>query len=221
MIAGKKYSPRTRTSRRPTPERFVHLRRWIEPIERNIELTTVSEITNIDQQLEQSSKLFISNVIQRAIAQLVAAYDDGFVTLQATEAGHLITRIAEIAGTPGALQLTADGILQTQNERERKTVTSAKIDSETWVDGVIVAGVTGTVINITTLMFTVGNETNITLYNGDEPITGPMDFGGADEPRGMVVSMGFLPYKLTAGSSFIIDSSEDVQISGFLTGYIE
>ncbi|GAI12044.1 unnamed protein product, partial [marine sediment metagenome] len=88
-------------------------------------------------------------------------------------------------------------------------------------EGTIVAGVAGTVINITTLMFTVGGKTNITLYNGLVAITGPMDFGGTDEPRGVVIPQGFLPYTLSDGASFIIDSSEDVQISGYVTGYVD
>lgn len=221
MIPGKKYDPATQTSKRPTPERFEHLKRWVTPVDQNIEMTSVTEITNIDQQIEQVSKFFVSSIISRVIAQLVAAYDDGFVTLQATEDGHLISRIAEITGTPGALQLTADGILKTQNERERQDVTSAKIDFADGIDEVLITGVGGYIINITTLMFTVGGETNIELFAGATAITGAMDFGGTDEPRGMVLSMGFLPYKLPAGASFIMKSSAAEQISGFVTGYIE
>jgi len=199
MIPGKKYSPRTRTSRRPTPERFEHLKKWVEPIEHNIELTTITEITNIDQQLEQVSKFFISTIIQRVIAQLVASTDDGFVTLRASK----------------------NGVLWTQNERERKTVTSAKIDFAGLGDNTIVAGVAGQKIKITGLVFTVGGETNITLKDGATEITGPMDFGGTNEPRGIVDTQGFLSYELTEGAAFVINSSLAVQVSGYVTGYIE
>ncbi len=199
MIPGKRYSPRTRTSRRPTPERFEHLRRGVEPIERNIELTTITEITNIDQQLEQISKFFVSSIIQRVIAQLVASTDGGFVTLRASE----------------------NGVLWTQNERERKIVTSAKIDFADAGDHTIVPGVEGQKIKITSLAFTVGGETNLTLLDGATEITGPMDFGGTDEPRGIVITQGFLPYELTEGAAFVINSSLAVQISGYVSGYIE
>ena len=199
MIPGKPYDPRTRTSKRPTPEEFVHLRKWVTPVVQNIDLTTITEITNIDQQLEQISRFYISSIIQRVIAQLVAAYNGGFVTLQATE----------------------DGVLKTQNDRERKAVTSAKIDFATSGDHVIVAGVAGQQIKITSLVFTVGGETNITLMDGAAEITGPMDFGGTDEPRGIVHTQGFLPYELTEGAAFGINSSNAVQVSGCVTGYIE
>ena len=199
MIPGKPYDPRTRTSKRPTPEKFAHLRKWVTPVERNIELTTITQITNVDQQLEQVSKFFISSIIQRVIAQLVGAYNGGFITLQAT----------------------ADGALKTQNERERKVVTSAAIDFATSGDHVIVAGVAGQQIKITSMIFTVGGETNITLMNGATPITGPMDFGGTDEPRGMVHTQGFLPYELDVGAALGINSSNAVQVSGCVTGYIE
>jgi len=199
VIAGKKYSPRTRTSRRPTPETFAHLRRWVEPVERSIELTTITEITNIDQQLEQISRFYISSIIQRVISQLTAVYNDGFVSLRATETGHLIV----------------------QNEREAKTVTSAKIDFAASGDQTIIAGQVGLKIKITSLVFTVGGETNITLKGDATALTGPMDFGGTNEPRGIVDTQGFLPYELTAGAAFVINSSAAVQVSGYVTGYIE
>ncbi|MBA7474190.1 hypothetical protein ES707_09538 [subsurface metagenome] len=199
MIAGKKYSPRTRTSRRPTPETFEHLRRWVTPIEHNIVMTSVEEITNINQQIEQISRFYISSIIQRAIAQLVAQYDDGFLSLKCT----------------------ADGYLIVQTDRETKTQTSAVINFAGAGDSQIVAGIAGSQICVTGLMFTVGGETNITLYAGAAAISGPMDFGGADEPRGMVDNKGFLQYKLPVGEAFIINSSAAVQVSGYVTGYID
>lgn len=199
MIPGKKFNPATQTSKRPTPERFAHLKKWVAPIDRSISLPSIIEMTNINQQLEQSPELFINTIVSRVFAHLIAVYGDGFVSLRGT----------------------FDGALHVQTSRESKVITSAPIDIAPGGDGTIVECEADEVINITTLVFTVGAMTNITLYNGAVAITGPMDFGGDDEPRGMVVSQGFLPYQLTAGSSFIIDSSEDVQISGYVTGYIE
>ena len=89
MIPGKKYNPGTFTSRRPTPEKFDHLRRWVEPVVRDIKITNITEMTNINQQLEQSANLFVSNIISRVIAQLIGKFGDGFVTLEATSDGKL------------------------------------------------------------------------------------------------------------------------------------
>lgn len=199
MTPGKKYDPGTRTSRRPTPETFAHLRSWVTPVEQSVEMTSITEITNINQQLEQVSRFYVSSIIQRVISQMVAAYGDGLVSLQCTEDGHLIV----------------------QNEREAKVVTSAKIDFAGAGDQTIVAGQAGKNIKITSLVFTVGGETNLTLKDGGVAITGAMDFGGANEPRGMVDTQGFLPYELTIGESFVINSSLAVQVSGYVTGYIE
>lgn len=199
MIPGKKYDPGTRTSRRPTPVIFTHLRRWIDAIEQNVMMTNITEITNIDQQLEQVSRFYISSIIQRVIAQLTAQYNDGFRTLKCTEDGHLYV----------------------ETSRESKTVTSAKIDFAGAGDNTVVTGVAGKKIHITGIMLTVGGETNMTLKDGGVAITGPMDFGGANEPRGFVDTQGFLPYTLSTGQSFVINSSLAVQVSGKVTGYIE
>ncbi|GAI38885.1 unnamed protein product, partial [marine sediment metagenome] len=184
---------------RPTPEKFAHLRRWVEPVKRDIKITSIAEMTDIDQQLEQNANLFVDNIISRVIAQLIGKYGKGFVTLEATEDGHLIT----------------------QNERESKTNISVAIAFNDGADETIVAGVAGVTIKITSIMFTVAGETNIKFKDGTDDLTGPMDFGGTDEPRGAVITQGFLPWTITTGRSFIIESSEAVQVSGVLTGYLD
>lgn len=194
------YQPGTETTRRrPTPEKYVHLRKWVEEEKRSTKITSITEMTNINQQLEQNAELYVSNIIERVIAQLIGKYGDGFVTLEATEDGHLIV----------------------QNEREAMAVTSAKIDFATAASHTIVAGQAGKKIKITSLIFTVGGETNLTLKSGSTALTGPMDFGGTDEPRGMVCTQGFLPYELAEGEAFVITSSSAVQVSGCVNGYIE
>ena len=199
MIPGKKYNPRTRTSRRPTPDEFAHLRRWVESVEHYIDLKSISEMTNIDQQIEQISKFYISSIIQRVISQMTAAYNDGFVTLQASKDGELKVKLA------GATQ----------------AITSVKIDFSSSGDHTIVPGQAGKKIKLTSMVFTVAGETNITIKAGSTAITGPMDFGGTDEPRGIVISHGYVPYEIATGSAFVINSSAAVQISGYLTGFIE
>ncbi|MBA7545423.1 hypothetical protein ES705_37791 [subsurface metagenome] len=221
MIPGKKYDPGTRTSRRPTPERFAHLRRWIEPIDRSIQMTSIEEITNINQQLEQTSAFYISTIIQRVIAQLIGKHGDGFVTLEATEDGHLIIKTAEYDGKPVTLQATEDGYLIVQTDRETKTQTYAAFDINTIGDNEIIAGEAGKTINMTGLVFTVGGENDITLKTTSGAISGPMPFGGADEPRGMVDNKGFLPLKLPTDDAFIIELSATEHVMGYVCGYIE
>lgn len=199
MIPGKKYSPRTRTSRRPTPERFAHLRKWVEPVERSIALTTIEEITNIDQQLEQSSEFFISTIIQRTIAQLTAQYDDGFKTLRCTETGHLIVA----------------------TEREQKVQTYVPISINTQFDNPIVPAEEGKTIHITGLVLVVAAENDITLKATSGNISGAMPFGGDGEPGGMVDNKGFLSLTLPEGDGFIIHLSTAAWVYGYVSGWID
>ncbi|GAH69384.1 unnamed protein product, partial [marine sediment metagenome] len=131
--------------------------------------------------------------------QMIAVYGDGFVSLEGT----------------------TDGALKTQNERERKTVTSAPIEIDGEGDTTIVTGVPGQKIKLTSIMFTVKGETNITFMNGAAAITGPMDFGADGEPSGMVSNHGFLPYEFTEEASFVINLVGAAVVSGYVTGYIE
>jgi len=96
-----------------------------------------------------------------------------------------------------------------------------KIDFTGTGDSEIIAAVTGFLICISTLAFTVGGETNITLKSLATAISGAMDFGGTSEPRGMTHGLGDYPLKTAAGESFVIASSIDVQVSGFVTYYLE
>ena len=78
----------------------------------------------------------------------------------------------------------------------------------------IIPGVAGKKIYLSTIILVVGGQTNITFYDGLTAVTGPMDFGGSIEPRGIVVPLGSFPLELGNGNSFIINSSEAVQVSG-------
>ncbi|MBA7472732.1 hypothetical protein ES707_08064 [subsurface metagenome] len=221
MIPGKKYSPRTRTSRRPTPETFAHLRKWITPVVQDIALTSIQEITNINQQLELSSKLFVSNIISRVIAQIIGKYGDGFVTIEGTEDGRLKVELDGYEADLLSTYLNAAGELPVITSREQKVVTTAKISINATGPTTIVTGQALKKIKISTLVWTVGGDTDITLYSGATDISGAMAFGGDDEPRGMVSQQGYLPIELGVGEDFKIGCSAAVQISGFVSGYIE
>lgn len=199
MIPGKGYDPGTFASRRPTPEKFAHLRKWITPVDRNVVMTSIEEITNINQQIEQVSSFFVSNIISRVIAQLTAQYGDGFKTLQCTEDGHLIVR----------------------TEREGKVQTYVPIDHGALGDNIIVPGEEGKTIHITGLVLVVAAENDITLKSTTTTISGPMPFGGADEPRGMVDNKGFLSLDLPTGDGFIINLGVAAQVTGYVSGWID
>lgn len=199
MKPGKKYSPGTRTSRRPTPEKFAHLRSWIEPVKRDIRITNIAEMTNINSQLEQNAELFVSNIIERVIAQLIGKSGDGFVTIEAT----------------------ASGELKVFTDDKAKTVLREDINFSTAIHSIVVPVVTGKKICITNLALTVAGETNLTLETHETAISGAMDFGGTDEPRGMVQHFGDSPLKTVAGEAFKIYSSAAVQVSGYVTYFTE
>lgn len=199
MIPGKKFNPATGTSRRPTPEKFDHLRRWVEPVKRDIKITNITQMTDINTQLEQNAELYVDNIISRVIAQLIGKYGDGFVTIEATEEGELKVDTGAAA---------------------RKTA-RAVINFSTTANHTIAAAVAGKEIHITNITFTVGGETNLTFKSDTTAISGAMDFGGTDEPRGISDHLGCCPLKTTAGEAFVITSSAAVQVSGYVTGYYE
>lgn len=258
MIPGKPFDPATLTSRRPTPEKFAHLKKWIEPIVRNIPLTSITEITNINQQLEHSATLFISNIINRVIAQIAGKYGEGFVTIEGTEAGALHVSVQDIAAAATQPSSVADGEnvvlgaladaivaagaagslsaklrrvtqgledlktgIEAKNAGTSKTMITAAIDDS---DGgnvlTIVANATKK-HKITTIVLTVGGDTDIAIFRGATPLSGPLQFGGTDEPRGMVANHGNYPLETAANEAFNITSSAAVQVSGYVIYYTE
>lgn len=199
MKPGKKYDPATKTSRRPTPEKFEHLRKWIDVDEKFIDITNITQLVDVNVQLEQSAKLYVSNVISRVIAQLIGKHADGFVTIEATGDGRLKVDTRAAAGA----------ILQ------------AKIDFNTAATHSIIALVAGEKIKIKNIMLTVAGETNLTFQSDATALTGALDFGGTDEPRGMVHNFGDAPLETIVNEAFKITSSGAVQVSGYVTYFTE
>lgn len=85
----------------------------------------------------------------------------------------------------------------------------------------IIPGVTGKRLRIVSLFFTVAGEVNITLYDGGSAISGPMDFGGTSEPRGIVIPFPYSPLELGDGNAFKIGLSAAVQVSGLVCYYYQ
>jgi hypothetical protein len=224
MIPGKPFDPATETSRRPTPEKFAHLRKWVEPVVRNIQLTSIEQIYNVTQQLEQSTSFFVSNIINRVIAQIIGKFGDGFVTIEGTEAGALHVHIAEAAGAAllkVELQTGTASVGKILIEGNSQDTVTRKIDDTDGGNCFTVAGEGGKQIKVTMIALTVDGETSIALLTAATPLSGPMDFGGTGEPRGMVANFGNFPLVCVVGEAFNITSSDAVQVAGYVVYYIE
>ena len=187
----------TGSSRRPIPTDFVHRRKYVAKDENFILLRSTEQLTNVNNQLDETLNLYVSNIIQRVIAQLIGQTDSGFATIRATPQGALNVAIAGVlTDTPPVLK--------------------AKIDFNTADTHDIIAAVTGKRHNITTLVFTVAGETNITLRDETSTFTGPMHFGGTNQPNGMVANHDLHPLKCTISEKFQIVSSAAIQLSGYV-----
>jgi len=103
----------------------------------------------------------------------------------------------------------------------RPSALAASINIATAATHSIISGVAGKKIRIVSLFFTVAGEVNITLFDGGTAISGPMDFGGASEPRGIVIPFPYSPLELSAGNAFKINLSLAVQVSGMVCYYYQ
>ena len=196
------FHPPTGTTRPVLPTDYVKRRKWVEAIEQFLTLITNEEITNINQQMSVSAKLFVSNVISRVIAQITGQTPNGFETIKGSLEGALHVVVApDITGPPA--------------------LSKAKIDIATTATHEIIAAPYGKRLYICSMFFTVAGEVNITLLSGTTPLTGAMDFGGTNEPRGMVAPMGLGPLPCSLGEPFNIELSADIQVSGACTYYIK
>ena len=90
----------------------------------------------------------------------------------------------------------------------------AAINIATAATHVIIPGIALSKIRIHNIFFTVAGEVNVTIYDGDTAISGPMDFGGTSEPRGIVIPFPYSPLELSEGADFKINLSAAVQVSG-------
>lgn len=188
----------TRSSRRSTPVAYEHLHTYADLIEQFLRLGSQADMVNVDELLNLVGNLYISNKISRVIAQIVGNTDKGFITIEGTDEGALHVYIAN-------------------GDKTKRAV----INETTLANNEIIAAVTGKKLCIQTLVFTVGGEVNITLNSDANPMSGPMDFGGTGEPRGMTVNNGNFPLKTIVGEAFNIHSSAAVQLSGYCTYYEE
>ncbi|MBA7655304.1 hypothetical protein ES703_63208 [subsurface metagenome] len=192
----------TGSSRRPTPTTFVHLRKYAAKDENFLILHSQEEITNINYQLDQTTNLQISNIISRVIAQLIGETSYGFATIKATPDGAL-------------------HVIQAGDLSKTKIYGTAPIDISSPADNIIITATPGTQIKVVFLMFTVAGEVDIILKTGTTPKSGPMDFGAANQPMGIVAPHGPGPFVCETAEDFIINLSAAIQVSGYCTYYKE
>lgn len=221
MIPGKKYDPGTFTSRRPTPEKFEHLRKWIDVDEKFIDIRNITELKNINVQLEQSSSLFVSNVISRVIAQLLGAYGDGFVTLEATSDGKLKVETTIGAGTTVGLDAGSELIGKVESVAGSRTVEQAIITGDYSGDKEIIAKHLTKKIMLLNIFLVVSGAVSLAFRGGGADLTGIMELGDTDEPRGMVINFGDFPMEIAANKNFGINTTGTSDVMGFVNYYRE
>jgi hypothetical protein len=74
---------------------------------------------------------------------------------------------------------------------------------------------------IATIVLTVTGECDITFTFGEAGASGPMHFGGENEPRGIVIAAGNSPTPCGSGTFMVTaTSSEAVSIGGFVSYYL-
>ncbi|MBA7612233.1 hypothetical protein ES703_19469 [subsurface metagenome] len=194
------FDPGTSTTRAPMPTDFRHLLGWAEKLERFLTIHTHEEMININEQLNQTLNLQVSNIISRVIAQLIGLTDLGWRTIKATP--------------EGALKVAIDGLLS-----DTRTLKYAPFRSNS-IDPIEIVGATaGQKIHVVNLVFTVTGAVAVILYSGTDPISGAMDFGDTGEPKGAVIPLGLGPIVCRTGEAFNIDLDAAVYISGFCTYY--
>ena len=99
---------------------------------------------------------------------------------------------------------------------EIPVIQKAVINIATAATHEIISASPGRKIKITFMTFTVGGDVNITLYEGAYAWSGAMDFGGAGEPRGIVMPPDGQAIELKDNVAFNILLSAAVRVSGFV-----
>ncbi|MBA7496165.1 hypothetical protein ES702_06763 [subsurface metagenome] len=108
-----------------------------------------------------------------------------------------------------------------QIEGTSREVKRAVIDENTIANNEIIPLVLLKKLCIVNLAFTVDAEADIYLNSDANHMSGPMDFGAANEPRGFVANHGNFPLKTIVGEAFKIASNTTARIAGYVIYYEE
>ena len=212
------------SGRRPTPTVYEHLRKYSVLDLLYQRLASQADITNINQILENTANLYISNEISRVISQIIGELDPGFITIKGTEDGALHVYLAGSEATvavEATLQAGTNTIGNVGITGSSQTELSAAINIASAATHTIIAAVADVKHHIVSILFTVADECNITLKDEDGNLTGAMDFAGTDEPRGMTHTFHPIPLVCGTNKAFQIILSAAVQVSGVVTYYDE
>ena len=218
------FNPGTVTCRTPLPTTFEHVLKFVTKIEQFLTIHNQEDIVNINKLLEQTLNLQISNIISRVIAQVIGEYGDGFVTIKGTEDGQLHVYLAGSDPTnPIDVTLLAGTELigKVEIEGTSREVKRAEIWQNTGANVQVIALVATKKICIVNIAFTVDAEADIYLNSDANHMTGAMDFGGTNEPKGFVANHGNFPLKTAVGEAFKIESNTSARIAGYVIYYEE
>ena len=102
-----------------------------------------------------------------------------------------------------------------------KDLQTAKIELTTAGTQIIISARSDYFVFIAAIVLTVSGETNITFDFGVFGLSGPMDLGGTNEPRGMVIAMGNSPASCGAGGFSVTSSGSGISVGGFVSYYLE
>ncbi|MBA7496164.1 hypothetical protein ES702_06762 [subsurface metagenome] len=212
----------TGSGRRPTPLAYEHLRDYPALVKQYLRLSSQTDIVNVNEILDLVGNLYVSNEISRVIAQIVGEKDPGFITIKATEDGALhvyLTNVAEAIEVNATLQAGDQVIGDVNIAGISLTPKSEDIHiSGTGDKDIILADGTKSHY-ITSIMFTVSAETDVTLKDDGTVTSGPMNFGGTGEPMGLTHNFGLAPLVCGAGKKFQINLGVDVAVEGLVTYY--
>lgn len=194
------FDPGTVASRAPMPTDFRHLLGWADKLERFLTIHNQSELVNVNQQLDQTLNLQVSNIISRVLAMIIGLTDTGWRVIEATN--------------EGALKVAIDGLLS-----DTRNLLYASFSENTIDTHEMVGATAGQKIHIVNLVFTVAGAVGITLMSGATDISGPLDFGDTGEAKGAVIPLGLGPIVCGTNEAFNIDLDAAVYVNGFCTYY--
>ncbi|MFH1077649.1 MAG: hypothetical protein V1753_12625 [Pseudomonadota bacterium] len=112
------------------------------------------------------------------------------------------------------------GKIPVQATGSTRTYDKAAINFATSGDHEIVALDASNKIKVVFMFFTVAGETNLTFKAGAFS-SGPMDFAGTSEPKGAIGTGADIVFQTGVGEAFVINSSANVQVSGWAMYYKE
>lgn len=152
-----KFRPTTRTSRRPTPTPTDYTPPDVPTSTQYIDIKNLTELKDINSQLEQLQKMYVSNILSRVLAIMVGDAPIGFETVKVTQDGYLKINLTEIDSSATFPTTVADG---------------ANVVLGAVADALVAAGAAGT-ISAKLRRVTQGLEdlkTNVALATGTNTI---------------------------------------------------